>query len=264
MTEYTPKDHTFVICAYGENPFLEESILSVMHQTLKTNAKISTSTPNDYIRNLAEKYRLPMMVNQGKGDMADNFNFAVHNGGTKLVTLIHQDDVYLPEYAEEMLRRVNRAKNPILFSSDYGELRGTEQVFSNRLLNIKKVLRLPMRLLPGTLPGKRLSLAFGDSICCPSVTYFPEKMGTLEFRSGMKTNLDWELWEKLSRIPGSFAYSPKPLMLHRIHEGSETSHTIEETGRSGEDLEMFRKFHTEPAAKILTRLYSGSEKSNRL
>jgi len=204
-----------MICAYGENPYLEQSILSVKRQSLKTGAKISTSTPNEYITDLAEKYNLPVVVNHGVGDMADNFNFAIHNAGTKLVTLIHQDDYYLPDYAEEMLRCMDRAKNPILFSSDYGELREGKAVYSNRLLNIKKVLRVPMRLFPSAKAGKRLSLAFGDSICCPSVTYVSSVMERHGYSSGLKTNHDWKLWEELSLEKGSFVYSPKPLMLHR-------------------------------------------------
>lgn len=253
-----------MICAYGENPYLEESILSVKKQTLETNAKISTSTPNNYILNLAEKYNLSVLVNDGPGDMADNFNFAIRSAGTELVTLIHQDDLYLPDYAGEMLRCMNNAKNPILFSSDYGELRGNEAVYSNRLLNIKKVLRMPMRLLPSLKVGKRLSLAFGDSICCPSVTYVSSVMVSHSYSSGLKTNHDWKLWEELSKEKGAFVYSSKALMLHRIHEESGTSRSINDTGRSDEDYEMFLKFHIPPVARALTRLYSNSEKSNTL
>lgn len=253
-----------MICAYGENPFLEESILSVKRQTLATNAKISTSTPNAYIMNLAEKYKLPVLVNHGPGDMADNFNFAIRSAGTELVTLIHQDDVYLPDYAGEMLRCMNRAKNPVLFSSDYGEIRGDETVYSSRLLNIKKVLRIPMRLFPSARAGKRLSLAFGDSICCPSVTYVSSVMARHGYSSGMKTNHDWKLWEELSKENGAFVYSPKALMLHRIHGESGTSLSIKDTGRSAEDYELFRRFHAAPVARLLTKLYAGSEKSNEL
>ena len=50
------KNHTFVICAYKESQYLEECIKSVLNQNVKSNVIISTSTPNEYINNLAKKY----------------------------------------------------------------------------------------------------------------------------------------------------------------------------------------------------------------
>ena len=51
-------NHTFAICAYKESKYLEECILSVLNQTIKSNVIICTSTPNDYIKRLAEKYKI--------------------------------------------------------------------------------------------------------------------------------------------------------------------------------------------------------------
>ena len=47
------KNHTFVICAYKESPYLEECIQSLMNQRIKSNVIITTSTPNVYIERLA-------------------------------------------------------------------------------------------------------------------------------------------------------------------------------------------------------------------
>lgn len=51
--------HTFAICAYKESEYLEECILSLKNQTLKTNILMATSTPNEYIKNLAENTTSP-------------------------------------------------------------------------------------------------------------------------------------------------------------------------------------------------------------
>ena len=48
--------HTFVICAYKESPYLESCIKSLKAQIVKSDIKIATSTPNDYIYNVAKKY----------------------------------------------------------------------------------------------------------------------------------------------------------------------------------------------------------------
>ena len=53
---YNRNDHSFVICAYKENSHLEMTIQSLLNQTIKSKVFISTSTPNDHIKGLCEKY----------------------------------------------------------------------------------------------------------------------------------------------------------------------------------------------------------------
>ncbi len=262
MKIYLPDDHTFVICAYKESRYLEDCIFSLLSQSIKTKIIIATSTPNSYITGLAEKHGVPIFINNGEGGIAGDWNFALSCTETELITLAHQDDIYESVYVEEMLKCINKTKNPILFSSNYAELRGNRKVFSNKLLNIKKIMRIPMRLFPNNIPARRLTLAFGDPICCPSVTYVQSKIKKYPFQSGLRASLDWQQWEVLSREKGSFAYSNEPLVCHRIHEESETSRIINNYSRTDEDYQMYLKFWPGPIAAFLARLYSASEKSN--
>ena len=48
--------HTFVILAYKESDDLEDCIKSVLKQSVKSNIVIATSTPNDFITDLASQY----------------------------------------------------------------------------------------------------------------------------------------------------------------------------------------------------------------
>ena len=59
---YTAADHTFVLCAYKESAYLEECLLSLKEQSVRSTILIATSTPNDHIRSLAEKYRIPLFI----------------------------------------------------------------------------------------------------------------------------------------------------------------------------------------------------------
>ena len=56
MVKIKPENHTFVICAYKESPYLEECIRSLKNQSVRTNLRMATSTDNGHIRALAEKY----------------------------------------------------------------------------------------------------------------------------------------------------------------------------------------------------------------
>lgn len=53
-------------------------------------------------------------------------------------------------------------------------------------------------------------------------------------------------------------------MLHRIHPGSTTTAVLHEGGRAAQDFRMFRLFWPAPIARLLTRLYAASERSNDL
>ena len=75
--EFSEKDHTFVICAYKENPMLEKTIKSLLAQSKKSNLIVSTSTPNSYIQNICKKYQLPLKINEGESSIAKDWNFEI-------------------------------------------------------------------------------------------------------------------------------------------------------------------------------------------
>lgn len=262
----TSASHTFAICAYKESPFLEECIRSLKNQTIPSKIIMSTATPNDFIRNIAEKYEIPLYINSGEKGITQDWNFAYSQADTDFITIAHQDDVYGKHYVETLFEMAKKVKKPLIFFTDYHEIREGQVVKSNTLLRIKRFLLFPLRprFAWGSRFIRRRVLSMGSSICCPSVAFARKNVPAPVFMNHFRTNEDWEAWERLSKLKGSFIYCRRPLVCHRIHEGSETSEAIRETGRSAEDYEMFRKFWPGCIAKLLVKLYSKSEKSNSL
>ena len=211
-----------------------------MSQTTKSHILISTSTPNESISSTASKYGVKLFINSGKPGIAHDWNCAIEHCETPLVTIAHQDDLYEPRYTERMLDKVNSSARPLIFFSGYGELRPEGKVTSNKLLNIKRTLLKPLE--GGRLNSSRLvrrrCLSLGSPICCPAVTCVMPNLNKPMFVEGFKSDLDWQAWEKFSRMEGSFAYDPEVLMWHRIHGGSETSALIKDNTRTKEDLAM--------------------------
>lgn len=265
-TFFTAEDHTFAICAYEESKYLEECILSVKKQRVKSNILIATSTPNEYIQHLAVKYQIPLCIREGKSDIAEDWNFAYRQAKTKLVTITHQDDVYCDNYLGDVLQAVNRATDPLIVFGNYGEIRGADIVTDNRLLNVKKVMLYPLRnkLLWTSRFVRRRILSFGSAICCPSVAFVKKNLPEVLFESGYKSDLDWQTWEKLSKLSGSFVYCNTILMLHRIHEESATTQIIADCNRSKEDYDMYCKFWPNWFAKLLIKFYAKSQDSNTI
>lgn len=258
-------NHTFVILAYKESEYLENCIKSVLNQTLKTNAIIATSTPNNYIKKLAKKYNLEIIINENPNGIAGDFNFAVTCIDSDLITIAHQDDEYDNNYAKKVIDNYKKYKDSIIFFTDYYEIRKDEKVYNNKILKLKRLLLTPLRLkkISNLKFIKRSAIRFGNAICCPSVTFCKKNISTNEiFTSSFTSNMDWLAWERLSKLKGRFTYINEPLMGHRIHAESTTTKIIKDGNRTKEDYEMFIKFWPKCIAKIINNLYKKNEKSN--
>ncbi len=258
--------HTYVVLAYKESDYLEDCIKSVLNQKYPSKVVIATSTPNEFIQGIAKKYSLEVIVNPnpGKG-IGYDFDFAVSCGKTKLTTVAHQDDIYDYEYSDLIIKAYKKNQDSLIVFSDYYEIRTEGKVYSNTNLKIKRILLLPLksRLLASTKFGKRLSLRFGNTISCPAVTFIKDNIKTEDiFKCDFVCNVDWLAWEKLSLKKGKFTFVSKPLMGHRVHEGSTTTEIINERIRTKEDLIMFQKFWPESISKLINKFYVKAEDSN--
>ena len=262
--------HTFVVCAYKESPFLEDCIVSLTNQTVKSKVIIVTSTPNLYIKNMAEKYNLPYLVNEGQGGITQDWNFGYWCAREKYhgdyITIAHQDDIYEKGYLAAVFQSIKGMERPLIIFGDYYEIRNGKRVRNNKLLCIKRLMLMPLRIqaLWGSRWIRRRILSFGSPICCPSVTYAANNLPDVIFENRYRACEDWEAWEKLSRLKGEFVYIPKLIMGHRIHADSETTAAIGGHKRTDEELEMFCKFWPKWFARALTKQYSKGQQSNQL
>lgn len=257
--------HTFVVLAYKESKYLEECLKSVINQSYKSNVLIATTTDNDFIKKLAKKYKLDVIVGNHT-NIGGDFDFAVNTGTTPLVTVAHQDDIYEYDYAKQIVEDYQKHQDSTIIFTDYYEIRGDKKVFTNTNLKIKRILLFPLRIkcLSKFKCIKRLTLRFGNSICCPAVTFVKDNCPKEIFTSDYKCNVDWFAWEKLSKLSGRFIYNKNKLMAHRISEESTTTDIINNGIRTKEDYEIYIKFWPKFIAKLLTRAYKNSEKSNNI
>ena len=264
--KYTEKDHTFVICAYKENPYLENTVSTLLKQSVKSKIMLSTSTPNDHIKNICDKYAIPFVINPAPHLAGDDWNYGYDHADTKLVTLVHQDDLYSKDFLKETLSALNKAQNPILSFTDYYELKKGKKESRNLLLNIKRVMNYPLskkKLQSSKWLRKRL-LGLGDAICCPSVTFVKEQLGDTIFDTKYKNSCDYKTWVDLADRDGDFVYIPKKLLAHRIYAESATTLNLSENIRQKEDLEILSTLWPRPIAYVINKVYALSEKSNKV
>lgn len=260
-------DHAFVIPAYGDSPYLPACLDSILTQTRPGSAVvITTSTPSDYLADVARQKQVPLLVNPQRRSIGCDWNFALLATDAALVTLGHQDDTFHPDYLATMDAATVGVPTPLIAFSDYGEttLAGPRPNHIN--IRLKQFLCRRVfgtgRAVASTVDKRRL-LAWGNPICCPSVILHRMAMPDFRFTESLESNLDWEAWLRLAEQPGAFVYVPKPLVTRRIHAESETSALIADERRFDEDRAMFDRFWPTPIAALIAAIYRASYRANR-
>ncbi|MFW7363652.1 glycosyltransferase [Vagococcus fluvialis] len=255
------KNHTYVICAYGESEFLEECIKSLHLQTVKSNIILYTSTPIDSIINLCKEHKIEMYTGSG-GSIGKDWNNALSFVKTDYATIAHQDDVYLPTYTEEIMAAFEKNSNSLIAYSNYREWKNGEVIPVNTNLKIKKIMLNAMNLFKQSNFWRKRIMSLGSPICCPAVTYNLSMLKNFSFNEEMKVSLDWLAWYEISAYKGKFLFIKEELMWHRIHDESETTNMISDNTRTKEDIIMFNKFWPKPIARFIMKFYAKSQETN--
>ena len=254
---------TMVLCAYGDNPFLQEAALSLSNQTAEIKVILATSTPSEYIKGIADKYGFDYRINPIKGGgIGADWEFAASCAKTQYVTIAHQDDIYFPDYAKNVIDAFEHyPASLIVFTNSCDKINGT--FYSNRsYLKIKRLLLWAYYIKKSynLKIFKAMTYCLGNAICCPSVTYNVAKTGALKFDKSFSSNLDWQKWIDLAQCSGNFTYVKKIMMAHRIDESTATSALIKNNCRYNEDLRILNSIWGKTIAKMLMLFYKNSYK----
>lgn len=249
--------HVFSICAYGDSPYLERCIRSLAAQSATSHIILCTSTPSPYIDGLAWKYGIEVFIRDGASNIKDDWNFAYEMADGELVTIAHQDDMYHKDYARELLDAYNTYPDMTVFTTDYVIVKNGRLITGDKMLWIKRILRLPLRIpaLGDRTWVKRLALIFGNPICCPATTYQKKMLGEPLVRSGFQFALDWDNLYQLAGEKGRFICVERPLLYYRVHEEATTKACIMDNRRRTEEEVMFMRFWPGPVARLLMHFY---------
>ena len=252
--------HIFAVSAYRMSPYLRECLISLKGQSEPSEVILCTSTPSDFLTELAGEFQIPLFIRQGTPSLWEDWNFCLEKAaelGAELVTIAHQDDRYLPAYAKEICREAESHPDSVLLFTACENINAQGMKIPGTAERVKRLLRLPLVFsgLFGEKKARTLCLAYGNSIPCPTCSYVLRNAGTKLFSPGYSFVIDWETFRKLSEKEGGFRYLRKPLVQIRIHPESETSRTMLDETRGREEREMLGKFHTQKAADRIMRYY---------
>ncbi len=249
--------HTFVIMGYKESEYLGECYEALERQTVKSKIIMTSSTPNDFQRNFARAQGVPYIVNPDRQGFAGDLNFAYAQADTDLVTMVHQDDILFPEYAERCLKFYEKRPDSLIIFTKYLEFTGEKFIDDSLNLKVKNFLLNAHYLVKDYIKSKffkRFLLSLGNPISCPSICYVKNNIGDMRFDLDYLVSPEWELLIRLTKMDGGFTFVKKPLHAYRIHEGQITSVGLK--NRIAEDKRVFNMLWPRPIAALLMKFYS--------
>ena len=212
------RKHTFVILAYNESDDLEECIKSVLKQSVKSNVLIATSTPNDYIMNLASLYSLGVMVNKSESNKGNDYNFAINSYDSLLITIAHQDDLYDRNYTKEILKAYKTSKDATIIFTDNYEIKDAKKIKKSRQLFLKRFFLFPLSIsfFQNKKFFKMRALRRNKYICTSSITFVKKNISKDIFPTDLKYDNDWKGLIDLAKDDTKFVYIRKKLVGYRI------------------------------------------------
>jgi len=251
-----PADHEFVVLAFGESPFLRECVGSLKKQTVPSRITIATSTPNDFIFEVAADTGLDVLVNPTRAGIAADWNFALGLTESRLVTLAHQDDVYHPDFLARTLAALAQEDGVLCFTG-YQEIADDGAPRSSNISRVKHLIEWLVLGRKTRVSGRRLKcfLSFGNPLPCPAVTYDTRKLPGFQFSSEFSSNLDWDAWWRLMSAGAAFVRVPERLVFRRHNDLTETSRLLRSGVRRSEDKLMFSRAWPRPVSDLIARFY---------
>jgi glycosyltransferase involved in cell wall biosynthesis len=250
-------EHSFVVPAYGDSPFLAGCLASLRAQTLGSRLVLTTSTPSPFIDKAAAEFGVEVLVNPQKAGIAADWNFALAATGARLVTLAHQDDVYFPRFLERSLELLSGVPDAALCFTAYQEIDDAGAPKSSKVSLAKHLLE---RLTLGsveTVRGARLRafLSFGNPLPCSSVTFNRRRLASFEFSGDYASNLDWDAWLRLEHSGETFLRAAERLVGRRHNPLTATSQLIRDGRRKQEDLRIFQRLWPAPLDQVIAYAY---------
>ena len=252
--------HSFIILAYKESDDLEECIKSVLNQSVKSNVLITTSTPNDFIMELASNYSLGVMVNDTRSNKGNDFNFALATMNSELITIAHQDDLYNRNYTKEILETYKKNKDATIIFTDNYEIRKDKKINHSRELSRKRYYLYPLkfRFFQNKKYFKLRALKKEKFICTSSITFVKKNIDDNLFPTDLIYDNDWKALINLAKENKRFVYIDDKLVGYRVNKKNISK------GKIKEDDDIIRSLYSDfIAEKVIEKRNRKREKKSK-
>ncbi len=221
---------------YGH--YIGKTIQSVLDQTFKDfeilildNA--STDDTKETVKGM-EDGRIRYYKNEYNIGFVNNLNRCIQLANGKYISILHADDVYLPqmlEIASEILDanpRVGFVYSAYYTTNTEGEIIDLARPFAtDHVWDSLEELRFHL---------------LGNYVRCPTITVRSQVYQDVGmFDPSLHYASDWDMWLRIELHGYQVAYVACPLAYYRIHDQSGTSWVLREGLRAVEEYKVLRK-----------------------
>lgn len=220
-----PPTLTFAIpCRDGER-HLQTLLESLLAQTVACRLLLVDDASRDDSVALAESVagaRLEVVRNREPSGIPGNWNRCAQLVETEFFCLAHQDDVYLPGFAAELVEALTAAPAAAVAHCPARAIDDDGRPQRSRTERYKA--RFWRRLPPVEAPAQGFGRLFlGNYVSCPSLVYRKAAFKAVgPFDAHFRFAPDWE-WLLRSLAKGwQLAAVPRPLVAYRRHRGQAT------------------------------------------
>lgn len=238
------EDIHIIIPYYNGKKFILETLNSIFEQTY-TNfilTIIDDKSTDDTIPTLKDikDSRLNIIQNKKKSSITNNFNNCVKYAKTELFCIMHQDDIYEPNYLEEMLKGMSIYKDAVIAHCDFFTIDET----NSKILDMKYELKRKLFSNQEEYTFKDYLdefelLMMGDYIICPSVMYrrsIFEEIGYFDERYSQVE--DWDFYLKVLLNQNRILRVNKQLFNYRIHKKTKSNELVKNLVKYKEEIFM--------------------------
>lgn len=223
---------------YNYEKFISETIDSVLAQTYENFELIifDNASTDDSIKIIKSynDHRIRVYQNETNISLYQNINNCIKEAKGELISVIHSDDKYEPDFLKEIVNAyIQNPKNKVFVTGVY--LWHSDENYQNPWHpfpdgGIKSRQEVLIRLCKENNIGNGVNVVFSKD-CFPDKIMFSDKY---------RYSADYELWFRLA-ANYDFVYIPKILSYYRIHS-SNLSHIVNKNlDMIKESINIFRE-----------------------
>ncbi len=234
-----PATVTLLMPCRNAGPHLEPALRSLLAQTRQDFALVlvddaSTDGSPELARAVAGD-RIRIERNAAPRGIPGNWNHALGLCDTGFAALVHQDDVYAPEWLAALLEALQRAPDAAFAHCRAGTLDGAGRPHRGAAERYKATFWRGLPAVDREVHFRRL--VQGNFVVCPSVVLRLSAVRAVGgFRADLRFAADWELWLRLLLCSGPACAVDGEWVWYRRHEGAATAAAVADLSRYREEL----------------------------
>lgn len=239
---------SIMVPAYGESPYLNETLISLTDNVgadFATIFVIDDASPTDHVKNICAAYvdRIKYVRNETNLGLAANFQNCINLSKTEYTMIMGSDDRVLPGIERSFTSSLQQWPNTAVLQLGVRVIDVAGNPV-NGLTERVKLLISPNHKSEYSTYGLSLvkRLLVGDWFYFPAIIWQTEVLKTYALKSNYKTAVDLDLLLSMALNDERFTMCSEPTFEYRRHTASVSSQLSHSDQRVREELSVHSNF----------------------